>query len=263
MEAFGNAVSAVAVLLVLTLVGYLMGKLGWLGPAEKKFLGRYIINIAVPCNCISGVLGRLDRDMLGEAGWLLLLAFGLMIICLLFASLLAALLRLPKNRRGIFISMSGMSSCLFVGLPLGTQLFGDVCIPYVMIYYLANAGGFSEGSDKKTPDCYDFDLRAAVGAWRGAARRCDDQRRIYQRFGFPPGADLHWICDIRIGAAQPPAGAGTAHTDAGPSGCGSSDLRGIMRPGGGRGFEPGCVCHAERTACIHSGAGIGRGLWSG
>ena len=139
MAAFGNAVSAVAVLLVLTLVGYLMGKLGWLGPAEKKFLGRYIINIAVPCNCISGVLGRLDRDMLGEAGWLLLLAFGLMIICLLFASLLAALLRLPKNRRGIFISMSGMSSCLFVGLPLGTQLFGDVCIPYVMIYYLANA----------------------------------------------------------------------------------------------------------------------------
>ena len=139
MAAFWNAISAVAVLLVLTLVGYFMGKLGWMGPAEKKFLGRYIINIAVPCNCINGVLGRLDREMLGEAGWLLLVAVGLMVVCLIFAAVLAALLRLPRNRRGIFISMCGMSSCLFVGLPLGTQLFGDVCIPYVMIYYLANA----------------------------------------------------------------------------------------------------------------------------
>ena len=139
MAALLNAVSAVAVLLVLTLVGYFMGKMGWMAPREKQFLGRYIINIAVPCNCISGVLGRLDRDMLGEAGWLLLLAFVLMLACLLLASVLAALLRLPKNRRGIFVSMCGMSSCLFVGLPLGTQLFGDVCIPYVMIYYLANA----------------------------------------------------------------------------------------------------------------------------
>ena len=76
MAALLNAVSAVAVLLVLTLVGYCMGKMGWMAPREKQFLGRYIINIAVPCNCISGVLGRLDQDMLGEAGWLLLLEIG-------------------------------------------------------------------------------------------------------------------------------------------------------------------------------------------
>ena len=30
------------------------------------------------------------------------------------------------------------SNTLFIGLPLSTQLFGDVCVPYVMIYYLAN-----------------------------------------------------------------------------------------------------------------------------
>ena len=99
MAAFWNAISAVAVLLVLTLVGYFMGKLGWMGPAEKKFWGRYILNIAVPCNCINGVLGRLDREMLGEAGWLLLVAVGLMVVCLIFAAVLAALLRLPRNRR--------------------------------------------------------------------------------------------------------------------------------------------------------------------
>ena len=139
MAEFLNAVSAVAVLMALTVIGYCMGRLKWMGPAEKKFLGRYIINIAVPCNCISGLLGQLDRDMLGQAGWLLLLGFGLMIACMAGAALLAALLRLPKKRRGVFISMCGMSSCLFVGLPLGTQLFGEACVPYVMIYYLANS----------------------------------------------------------------------------------------------------------------------------
>jgi hypothetical protein len=35
--------------------------------------------------------------------------------------------------------MAGTSNTLFIGLPLSTQLFGDVCIPYVMVYYLSSA----------------------------------------------------------------------------------------------------------------------------
>lgn len=34
--------------------------------------------------------------------------------------------------------MAGLSNVLFVGLPLCTQLFGEVCVPYVMVYYLSN-----------------------------------------------------------------------------------------------------------------------------
>ena len=131
---FLNAVSAVVVLLMLMAVGYFMGTKGWMKAEEKKFLSKYIINIAVPCNCINGLLNNLDQSMLAQAGLMLVSAIIGVVITILLGMGLATLLRLPKNRWGVFAAMVGVSNTLFVGLPLSTQLFGDVCVPYVMIY---------------------------------------------------------------------------------------------------------------------------------
>ena len=135
---FLNAVSAVVVLLMLMAVGYFMGTKGWMKAEEKKFLSKYIINIAVPCNCINGLLNNLDQSMLAQAGLMLVSAIIGVVITILLGMGLATLLRLPKNRWGVFAAMVGVSNTLVIGLPLSTQLFGDVCVPYVMIYYLAN-----------------------------------------------------------------------------------------------------------------------------
>ena len=51
-------------------VGFFMGWRGWMGPSEKRFLSKYIVNIAVPCTCITGLLSNLSHDMLLEAGCL-------------------------------------------------------------------------------------------------------------------------------------------------------------------------------------------------
>ena len=50
----------------------------------------------------------------------------------------AFLLRLPRERWGVFVAMAGFSNTLFIGIPVSTHLFGEVCMPYVMLYYLAN-----------------------------------------------------------------------------------------------------------------------------
>ena len=138
MAAFFNAVSAVVVLLLLMLVGYFMGVSGWMTAGEKRFLGKYIINIAVPCNCLVGLLNNLDREMLAEAGWMLLGAVLGVSATLLLGVALATLLRLPRNQWGVFVSMVGLSNTLFIGLPLSTQLFGEQAVPFVMLYYLGN-----------------------------------------------------------------------------------------------------------------------------
>ena len=138
MSEFFSALSASFVLLMIMAVGYLLGHLGWVGPAEKKFISRFIVNIAVPCNCITGLLNNLDHDSLVQAGVMVLSnALGLAAI-MLVSALAAAALRLPKERWGVFVVMAGLSNTLFIGLPVSTQLFGDVCIPYVMMYYLPN-----------------------------------------------------------------------------------------------------------------------------
>ena len=51
MDGFLHALSAVSVLLMLMSVGYFMGVKGWMTTREKRFVSRYIVNIAVPCNC--------------------------------------------------------------------------------------------------------------------------------------------------------------------------------------------------------------------
>lgn len=138
MAGFFNAVSACLVLVMLMAVGYFMGDRGWMTAAEKKFLSRFIINIAVPANCIVGLLNNLDRTALVQAGpqvAAVLLGVG---VTLLLSMGLAALLRLPRARWGVFAAMAGLSNTLFIGIPVCTQLFGEACMPYVMLYYLGN-----------------------------------------------------------------------------------------------------------------------------
>lgn len=138
MAGFFNAVSACLVLVLLMAVGYFMGARGWMTAAEKKFLSRFIINIAVPANCIVGLLNNLDRTDLLRASRQVAAALLGVGITLLLSMGAASLLRLPRTRWGVFATMAGLSNTLFIGIPVCTQLFGEACVPYVMLYYLGN-----------------------------------------------------------------------------------------------------------------------------
>lgn len=138
MAEFLNAVSAVFLLFSLMAVGYFLGVFGWMGSGEKKFLSRFVVNIAVPCNCLVGLLNNLKHEDLARAGQMMVFTVGGIVLTLALSALAATLLHLPRSRWGVFVPMAGLSNVLFVGLPLCTQLFGEVCIPYVMVYYLSN-----------------------------------------------------------------------------------------------------------------------------
>lgn len=138
MAGFFNALTASLVLLMLMAVGYFMGVKGWMTAREKKFISKYIINIAVPCNCLSGMMNNLSHEQLASAGIMLISAVLSVGATLLLSMALASLLRLPRERWGVFVLMAGLSNTLYIGIPVSTQLFGDACLPYVMTYYLGN-----------------------------------------------------------------------------------------------------------------------------
>lgn len=142
MSGFLNAVSACSVLMLLMAVGYFMGRLGWMTGAEKKFLNKYIVNIAVPANCLVSLLKNLDRDDLAQAIPQLITVMLGLAATLLLSMGAATLLRLPRNRWGVFVAMGGLSNTLFVGLPICMQLFGEPGIPYLMLYYLCGIATF-------------------------------------------------------------------------------------------------------------------------
>ncbi|MCI9352064.1 MAG: AEC family transporter [Lawsonibacter sp.] len=142
MAGFLNAASACLVLMLLMGVGYLMGRLGWMTAAEKKFLNKYIVNIAVPANCVISLLKNLNREELAQAVPQLIAVLLGLAATLLLSMGTATLLRLPRNRWGVFVAMGGMSNTLFVGLPICMQLFGDPGVPYLMLYYLCGISTF-------------------------------------------------------------------------------------------------------------------------
>ena len=176
MDGFFSALSASLVLLMLMSVGYFMGRLGWMTAAEKRFLSKFIVNIAVPCNCITGLLNNLDHDSLLQAGLMVASAMVGVAVTLALCLLLAKLLRLPRERWGVFVAMAAFSNTLFIGLPVSTQLFGDVCVPYVMMYYLANTLSSSApapGREKRPP--WAASSRTSLPSppfWRCSSRCC-------------------------------------------------------------------------------------------
>ena len=89
MDGFFSALSASLVLLMLMSVGYFMGRLGWMTAAEKRFLSKFIVNIAVPCNCVTGLLNNLDHDSLLQAGLMVVSAMVGVAVTLVLSLLLA------------------------------------------------------------------------------------------------------------------------------------------------------------------------------
>lgn len=138
MAEFFNALSAVFLIFSLMAVGYFLGVLGWMSGTEKKFISRFVVNVAVPMNCIVGVLNHLNRADLIRMANFIPVSVCTILLTLAVSLIAAKMLKLPQNREGIFLAMAFISNTLFIGLPLATQLFGEECIPFVMIYYMGS-----------------------------------------------------------------------------------------------------------------------------
>ena len=136
MAVFLHALSAVSIIFLLMAVGYGLSALGWVHAPEKKFISRYVINIGVPANTIAGLLKNLDREEVRQFGRYLLVPLCTILISLAVSVAAAKLLRLPRKQSGVFISLAFLSNTLFIGLPMGLGLFGEISVPYVMIYYM-------------------------------------------------------------------------------------------------------------------------------
>ena len=129
MSDFLNAISAVFVIFLILSLGYFMGHVGWITTSEKRFISKFVVNIAVPANCITGILKNFSRAQLFDAGKQVFVGTTVVALSLLISATVATLLRLPRNRWGIFVAMAGISNTMFIGLPVTNQLFGPVSFP--------------------------------------------------------------------------------------------------------------------------------------
>ncbi len=138
MSSFLNSVASVAIIFLLTAAGYLCALRGWMGPEVKAFISRYLMRLAIPFMCVYSLTNNLSRELIFSSGKILLLCIVGTAASFAFALLMGKLLRLEHSKFGVFVMMSSLSNALFIGYAMCSELFGEVCTPYVMLFYLVN-----------------------------------------------------------------------------------------------------------------------------
>ena len=138
MESFLHAVASVTIILLLTATGYFCAAMGWMSPQAKRFISKFTMSVAIPCMCVYGLTNNLTHELLALSLGFLLVPLLSTVGAFLLSLLVGRLLKLPRKRLGVFMMMCSVSNAIFIGLPMCTELFGETCTPYVMLYYLVN-----------------------------------------------------------------------------------------------------------------------------
>ena len=133
-----NSFRAVGVVLVLTACGYVFAAFGWIQPDAKRFLSRYLMRFAVPVMCVYSLRTNLTLELLKSSPRLLLVPTVTSFVLYVLTLLIGRAMRLDPKQSSVFAVMGSVSNAMFIGYPMCLELFGETCVPYVMIYFFVN-----------------------------------------------------------------------------------------------------------------------------
>lgn len=142
MDVLLHGISGVLVIIGIITVGYCLSHAGWFDDHSTKLIAKLVTQIALPCYMLSTIMTDFSTSELKAL--LPDLKFPVISMSVLFivAIIVARLLHIRSNRRGLFESMFFISNTVFVGLAVNVALFGQKSLPYVLVYYMANTTFF-------------------------------------------------------------------------------------------------------------------------
>ncbi|HTX72987.1 MAG TPA: AEC family transporter [Rectinemataceae bacterium] len=133
-----KALESVLAVLVMIGLGFFLARRGRIGAEAASLLSRLVVSIALPAYMVANLMSGYDRAKIIAMLPGLPVPFLVMLAGFALGQLIAAAARIPASRRGSFVSMFALSNTIFIGLPVNLVLFGDVSLPYVLLYYIAN-----------------------------------------------------------------------------------------------------------------------------
>ncbi|MDP3386866.1 MAG: AEC family transporter [Eubacteriales bacterium] len=137
-----KSLETVFIMIIMIGVGWLMSYVGWLNIEGKRFIHLFIINISIPALTLTNFFQMFPKEMIGSTIHFVLIGILSMMVAFVLSELVAKLIRIEKTKSGSFVSMSSVSNSLFFGMPIVLSLFGDVSLPYILFYYIANSSVF-------------------------------------------------------------------------------------------------------------------------
>lgn len=139
---FTNAIHVVLTIFLMIGLGFFLARKGVINDDGKNLLSTMVVRVALPATIINNIFTRFDRATMLSSGTALLVPLICMGINFPISLLLARLLRIPKNRRGVFFALITFSNTVFIGFPVTRALLGEAGISYALLYYLVNTSLF-------------------------------------------------------------------------------------------------------------------------
>ncbi|HEX2946573.1 MAG TPA: AEC family transporter [Clostridia bacterium] len=135
---FLNSIGSIFTIIILIATGFFLTRAGWFNEGAGKTFSKVIMNVSLPCYMLYNITSTFDKSELESMSRNLVVPVISIGICYLLSIVTSNIIKVDRRRKGVFRSMFFASNTMFIGLPVNLALFGEKCIPYVLLYYLAN-----------------------------------------------------------------------------------------------------------------------------
>ena len=130
-------ITQITILFLILLLGYVIYKAKMVDDNFVSKFTRLILDITSPALILSSVLNLTERQKLSDVLTAFAIAFALFFVVLpIVGYVLARVLRVKKNQRGLYTYMTTFSNVGFMGFPVISAISGPVGLFYAAIFNL-------------------------------------------------------------------------------------------------------------------------------
>lgn len=137
MVDLSSAITQMAILLLVTIIGFSAAKRGYLDEHVKGKLTLLLLNVTLPCMILASA-GSIDASQMGgQIGWTFALGIAQFFLLLASGALCNLVLRTPRGERPLYLFMSVLTNTGFVGIPVIAALYGDRTVLLSSVFIMA------------------------------------------------------------------------------------------------------------------------------
>lgn len=142
MEKVLTAYLNIFVIFALMFLGYLLTWKKWFDNMIADTFSKLVLNFALPASMFLNITQKFSKDQFLHLFKGMLLPITSILVTFVISIIYAKLTKVPRSRQGTFETMFTASNTIFIGLPINLAIFGEVAVPYVLLYYICNTTFF-------------------------------------------------------------------------------------------------------------------------
>ena len=142
MAAVLHALQGILTIVIMIATGFCLSRRGWFSESFSSAVAQLVTKICLPTYMIVNLTVHFSRDQLLEMSRGLAVPIISMVLGYFIGHAVAKLLKVRRERVGVFCTVFFVSNTIFIGLPMTLALFGEAGVPYVMLYYMVNTTMF-------------------------------------------------------------------------------------------------------------------------